>query len=298
MTHPTLLLCTDLDRTLLPNGRQPESPNARKRFETLTNHQEIVLVFVTGRDRKLVERAIKNYRLPRPDFVISDVGTNIYDLRDGRWSPWEQWQQEIAPDWNGHKYSELHDLLRGFKALRLQEPVKQNRFKLSYYVPLHHDWEPLDRGMTACLQEHGIEASLVWSVDEPAGIGLLDVLPRKATKLHAVEFLQKALNTPLGNTLFAGDSGNDLPVLTSDIPAVLVANAMPSVVADALSAAKHAGNRQALYLAHGDFYGMNGNYSAGILEGVAHFHPQLIPLFIEEPALNKPPLHKEPVTHG
>ena len=29
----------------------------------------------------------------------------------------------------------------------------------------------------------------------------------------------------------------------------------------------------ALYLAHGGFLGMNGNYSAGILEGVAHYHP-------------------------
>ena len=29
----------------------------------------------------------------------------------------------------------------------------------------------------------------------------------------------------------------------------------------------------AFYLAQGGFLGMNGNYSAGILEGVAHYHP-------------------------
>ncbi|MCI5126782.1 MAG: haloacid dehalogenase, partial [Candidatus Electrothrix sp. AR5] len=30
-----LLVCTDLDRTLLPNGPQPESPGARPAFAAL-----------------------------------------------------------------------------------------------------------------------------------------------------------------------------------------------------------------------------------------------------------------------
>jgi hypothetical protein len=29
-------------------------------------------------------------------------------------------------------------------------------------------------------------------------------------------------------------------------------------------------------LARGDFLGMNGNYSAGILEGIAHFHTDVL----------------------
>jgi hypothetical protein len=71
-------------------------------------------------------------------------------------------------------------------------------------------------------------------------------------------------------TVFAGDSGNDLDVLTSDIPSVLVANADADIKARmaTVSAAK-------LYLAKGDFLGMNGNYCAGILEGVAHYHPDI-----------------------
>jgi hypothetical protein len=31
----------------------------------------------------------------------------------------------------------------------------------------------------------------------------------------------------------------------------------------------------AFYLAQGRFLGMNGNYSAGIVEGVAHYHPDI-----------------------
>jgi len=31
-----------------------------------------------------------------------------------------------------------------------------------------------------------------------------------------------------------------------------------------------------LYIAKGDFLDMNGNYAAGVLEGVAHFLPETI----------------------
>ncbi|MBT8439796.1 MAG: haloacid dehalogenase, partial [Gammaproteobacteria bacterium] len=67
-----LLLCTDLDRTLIPNGPQPESPAARQRFLSLVNKPEVLLAYVTGRHQKLVQDAINNYCLPVPDFVIGD----------------------------------------------------------------------------------------------------------------------------------------------------------------------------------------------------------------------------------
>jgi HAD superfamily hydrolase (TIGR01484 family) len=281
MSKLRLLLCTDLDRTLLPNGAQSESPQARQRFSKLATHPEISLVFVSGRDRNRIERAITNYRLPPPDMVISDVGTNIYDLRGGDWQIWRQWQEEIATDWNGFSHQQLTVLLRDHTQLRLQEVSKQNTFKLSYYIPLHVNYKKLDQSLTQRLEENGIAASLIWSIDEPAGIGLLDVLPKCATKLHALEFLQSSLQLDQADLLFAGDSGNDLPVLASPIPSVLVANAMPSVAAEAVAAAKTSGNLQALYLAQGGFLDMNGNYSAGILEGVAHYHPDLVSLFAD-----------------
>ena len=36
-----ILICTDLDRTLLPNGSQPESPLARPRFRALAARPEV-----------------------------------------------------------------------------------------------------------------------------------------------------------------------------------------------------------------------------------------------------------------
>ena len=43
-----LLICTDLDRTLLPNGTAPESPSARGRFATVASHPEVALAYVTA----------------------------------------------------------------------------------------------------------------------------------------------------------------------------------------------------------------------------------------------------------
>jgi hydroxymethylpyrimidine pyrophosphatase-like HAD family hydrolase len=126
------------------------------------------------------------------------------------------------------------------------------------------------------LQAQAVLARLVWSVDEPAAIGLLDVLPETASKYHAVVMLQRLLHFTDDDTVFSGDSGNDLEVLASSVPAILVANSESAVQVEALREADAAHHNAQLYIARGGFNGMNGNYSAGILEGVAHYHPRLV----------------------
>ena len=269
-----LLLCTDLDRTLLPNGPQAESSGARDKFSQLALQPGVTLVYVTGRDRKLVEDAIDEYRLPQPDYVIADVGSTIYQIQQHDWRHLDRWQQEISPDWAGRSHDDMHSLFSSSLLLKLQEDTKQNTYKLSYYVPLEADHKTLMSEMHSKLVNMEIRASLIWSIDELAGTGLLDVLPASANKRHAIEFLMKQLGFDLSNTVFAGDSGNDLAVLTSPIRSVLVANASADVRDEAKQMALNLGEMDALYFAHGDFLGMNGNYSAGILEGVAHYMPE------------------------
>ena len=79
----------------------------------------------------------------------------------------------------------------------------------------------------------------------------------------------------LNETLFAGDSGNDISVMASEIKSIVVNNAMPEVKVEAVAQAESLGLEHALYLAKGNYLGMNGNYSAGILEGVAHYMPSM-----------------------
>jgi len=269
-----VLLCTDLDRTVLPNGHQAESPQARPRLRRVAARPEVTLVYVSGRDRRLLREAIEAYELPMPDYAIGDVGTTVYAVGDGRWRAWEAWAREIAPDWVGHTREELAGWLADVPELTLQEPDKQNTYKLSYYAPQDADRARLLDAVRERLQARGVRAGLIWSVDEPAQVGLLDVIPAGATKLHAVRFLMRKLGFDPARTVYAGDSGNDLPVLASEVPAVLVRNAADAVREEALAQARAAGTADRLYLARGGFLGMNGNYAAGVLEGLVHFIPE------------------------
>ncbi|MBL0701933.1 MAG: haloacid dehalogenase, partial [Desulfosarcina sp.] len=70
-----ILLFSDLDRTILPNGYNEESPRARPILRRLAERPEITLVYVTGRNKALILNAIKEFAIPLPDYAIADVGT-------------------------------------------------------------------------------------------------------------------------------------------------------------------------------------------------------------------------------
>lgn len=272
-----LLICTDLDRTLIANGRQEESHGARARFDALVSRPEITLVYVTGRHLELVHEASREYRLPEPDYIIADVGTSIYHRESGnRWKNLDTWQSEIGRDWGSKSAVDLNDALQDLTELQLQEKNKQNRYKLSYYFSSDADSDALAAEVRKRLASARVNARVIYSTDELRGIGLMDVLPESVSKLHALQALMDLLDVAEDDVVFSGDSGNDLEVLVSTVPAVLVANASEDVKARARDLAGEAGNSARLYIAEGGFLGMNGCYSAGILEGVTHYHPQAV----------------------
>ncbi len=270
-----LLVCTDLDRTLIPNGDAPESPDARDWFRRLAHLPEVTLAYVTGRDKTLVEAAIAEYNLPAPDFVLGDVGTSFYHCNVTPWHENSAWLQHINEDWPTHQLADLMALLCTIPGVTAQEATKQTQHKLSFYVDLQVNRRSVLARVQALLQGVGIKANWVWSVDEAVPVGLLDILPPRATKRHAIEFLMHQEGFETYNTVFAGDSGNDLPVLVSTLPTVLVKNAPADVRAEAIALNSECGQSYSLYCAKGGWQGMNGNYAAGILEGVLHYYPHL-----------------------
>ena len=70
------ILATDLDRTLLPNGSWPPDPGAIDQFNELTERHEVLVVYVTGRNLRLTEDAIREYGIRHPHVLIGDVGTS------------------------------------------------------------------------------------------------------------------------------------------------------------------------------------------------------------------------------
>lgn len=267
-----VLLCTDMDRTVIPNGAQKEPATARQDLKTFCERPEVTLVYVTGRHQALVKEAIEEYQLPYPDYVISDVGTKIYHTQQDEWQDLNEWESTIDQDWHGKSHQELLETLKLLDDLELQEPSKQNTHKLSYYVSLSANIDRLLQEAETLLQAQKVDASLIWSIDEAENIGLLDILPKNATKLHAIQFLQHFLGYTLEEVVFAGDSGNDLPVLTSEIHSVLVANASDNIKRQALQLAHANKTTDALFLAQNQS-DENGNYAAGVLQGVKHYIP-------------------------
>ena len=270
------LICADLDRTLLPNGSEPESPEARPRFRRLASRPDVRVAYVSGRNRDQIASALGEYELPEPDFAIADVGATIYSVRDDGWHEWTSWNNRLATDWPPGTRERLRGSLRDLEDLIEQEDSRQGPFKLSYFVATGADPVTALARVRAAIVRSGAPAASVWSTDAVLEVGLLDVLPPSATKLHAIEHLMEGERIDHAHTVFAGDSGNDLSVLVSGVPSVLVANATGDVRAEAVRRSERAGTAWALYLPRGGLFGMNGNYAGGVLEGVAHFHPRLL----------------------
>jgi HAD superfamily hydrolase (TIGR01484 family) len=270
-----ILLCCDLDRTVLPNGNANETPGVRALFAHVVKQAELSLAYVSGRNIQLLQQAIHEYQIPIPNFAIGDVGTTLYQVREDDWRENTDWAEHIGEDWQHAHASTLQHYLDNIPGLTPQEPEQQTQHKLSFYAPTSIREQTLVNDIQHQLDLHQIKANIIYSIDEVLDTALVDILPQRASKYHAIEFLIERFGFSKKDTVFAGDSGNDLPVLISDIPAVLVNNAMTSVKTTARRLADKQGLARQLYLARGGSFGLNGNYCAGILEGLIHFHPEL-----------------------
>ena len=269
-----ILICSDLDRTIIPNGHQEESAHARAVFRQFTEDSNISLAYVSGRDKKLILDAIEEFYLPLPDYAIGDVGTTLYRVINGNWQLSDDWNDEIGQDWKSFARGKLSEFLEDMEEIRLQEPEKQKQYKVSFYTDQNVDPQRLIKNIRGVLAEKDVRANIIWSVDEISTDGLLDIIPPRANKLHAIQFLMQQKHFPEDRTVFAGDSGNDLDVLTSGLQTILVKNATEDIRKEAIKKLSEKNLTNRLYSPQGNFFGMNGNYAAGVMEGLVHFIPE------------------------
>ncbi len=262
------ILATDLDRTLLPNGRWPADPGAIKLFNELTERHGVHVVYVTGRNLKLAETAIEEYGIRYPHVLIGDVGTSIRSYGPEGWQPDSGWDAHVrrsSPRWDADS---VRRALAGLDGLSEQEREHCGPFKQSYY--LDHDRNEAVLRAVDRLVKGRFDEVIVYSFDSQSGKGLLDLLPQSATKQTALEYVADELGIDKADVVFCGDSGNDVFPLTAGFSGVLVRNADEQLVANVRKAVEATPDLR-VYYAQGGFKGLSGYYTSGVIEGAYHY---------------------------
>lgn len=262
------VLATDLDRTLLPNGHWESDPQAIALFNRLTQEQATFVIYVTGRSLELTEQAIAQFGIRHPHILIGDVGTTIREYQDEHWRFDEDWVTHVraaSPRWD---VPGIKAAVAGIDGLREQPPENLNPFKQSYFID-HERSESILRLVDERVKGRFDEAA-IYSFDSQSGDGLLDFLPKSANKQTALEFVAAKLGVEKSAVVFCGDSGNDIFPLTAGFSGVLVRNADEQLVKSVKQAqAENPGLK--VYFAQGDFNGLTGYYTSGVIEGACHY---------------------------
>jgi len=265
-----MILATDLDRTLLPNGHDEYEGTIPVLFDALKD-KKITIVFVSGRNMALFEEAREEFDIPIPDFFLGSVGTEMFKKEDDNLvsdTRWIKYLRANTPNWNVEEFKKN---IGDVEDLRLQDEGVQNEFKLSFYLDnFETNKDTAVARITKAVGDTGADADVVYSVDPLKNVGLIDVLPKIATKVTALEYLRKKLGEEKKNVIYCGDSGNDILPLTFGYKSILVKNAHPDTKEEVARTNNEKEFSDKLYLAKGEGE-YNGNYSSGILEGLAHF---------------------------
>ncbi|MBK1647831.1 HAD-IIB family hydrolase [Rhabdochromatium marinum] len=262
------VLATDLDRTLLPNGRWEADPQAIELFNQLTEQQQTYVVYVTGRSLELTEQAIAEFGIRHPHVLIGDVGTTIREYAEGQWRFDEAWIAHVrakSPRWD---VAGIKSAVAGIDGLTEQPPENLNPFKQSYFVD-HARSEAILAEVERQVQGR-FDESAIYSFDSQSGEGLLDFLPQSANKQTALEFVADKLGLEKSAVVFCGDSGNDVFPLTAGFSGVLVRNADEQLV-KSVQDAQAANPALRVYFAQGNFQGLSGYYTSGVIEGAYHY---------------------------
>jgi len=262
------ILATDLDRTLLPNGSWESDSEAISLFNDLTEKNDVLVIYVTGRNLALTEKAINQFRVRYPDILCGDVGTSIRKYEHGEWTLDDGWVEHVkreSPKWDAVA---IRDAVSGVDGIREQESEHLNQFKQSYYVEHEKNDQVLNK--VEELIKGKFDEVIVYSFDSQDGKGLLDFLPASATKQTALEYVAEEYGAAKEDITFCGDSGNDIFPLTAGFCGVLVKNADDQLVKNVKEAMNH--NPQLkVYFAKGGFKGLNGYYTSGVIEGAYHY---------------------------
>ncbi len=242
------LLSFDIDNTLI--NEQSLDGVFTQTWQQLPADARPLLCLNTGRLLDDTIQLIHNQILPKPDYIISGVGTNIYDF--GRQQVLKEFTEILEEGWNLQRVQEMVAQLP--YNIQPQPRNFQHDYKQSYFFEKAtlQDIQHIEQ----VFKDSELDINVVYS-----GEKFLDILPKWANKGNALSWLLKHLNLTPENVLVAGDSGNDNTMFAlPGVRGIVVGNA-----------------RRELYqmTKHMDFFHAEQAHSEGVLEGLRFY--QVLP---------------------
>lgn len=231
-----MILATDLDGTFL-GGSQAER---QELYNLIKQDEDIRLVFVTGRGVESVIPLLNDSFIPKPDFIIADVGATV--VNGHTLEAIEPLQQEIEDKWPGQE--KILEAVKEIRELKFQTVPQQRR--CSFYLS--------DAGLlpdiTDIADRLGCDA--IYSAGK-----FLDFVSKGINKGHTLSNLTTLLRRSREEVLVAGDTMNDLALYKQGFRGVVVGNAESDLI-------KNTRQIQGIYHAEAEGAG-------GIKESLYHF---------------------------
>ena len=175
-------LATDLDGTLIPLAGISDHQTSLVLLADLLKHNQMSLAYVTGRHIASVRKAISEFDLPVPDWILCDVGTSVFERRaDGEFHLVDRYAQTLSAIVLDVGQRELLNLISGIPHVRMQESEKQGLFKTSFYATAERLGETVSK-IDERLRDANVPYQIISSVDPFTGDGLIDLLPVGVSK--------------------------------------------------------------------------------------------------------------------
>lgn len=231
-----MLLATDLDGTFLAGD--PE--DRLSLYQTIAAHPEIKLAYVTGRSLEAVLPLLADPTLPQPDYIIADVGATL--VHGDSLQPIQPLQSVVDARWPGE--TQVASAIEAFGLER--QDVPQAR-RCSYFCTPEQAANPALREIA-----NELGCDLLYSAEL-----YLDFLPRGVNKGSSLQALADWLELDHDQVLAAGDTLNDLSMLSASFHGVCVGQSESALLEATRS--------------HSRTLHANRPGCGGILEAFAHF---------------------------
>jgi len=237
------LFASDLDGTLLGN---PAAPRAfRENWERIPAERRPLLCYNSGRLLKDTLTTVTKSGLPESDYVISGVGTTIFDVEKNE--TLRAFNDSLAVDWD---LAKVNSVLSSRQDITKQPEQYQHPFKSSWYW-YKATTEQMDE-LEAQLEAAGLEVSIIYSSSRD-----LDIVPKFANKGNSLQWLMDHIGIAPEETIVAGDTGNDSSMfLIQGVRGIVVENAQPELLQATVVLPTYVSRKP---------------FAEGVLEGLKHY---------------------------